>query len=112
MSEKRIMVGSILRGNIVSARYTPSDNPLYQHNAFIEALPPVLTSENTASLIRRKPIFLEEMRSWSSIRRAEQVQEIFHYVEPLPIHIDLAERISRTIRNGYFTRNPLSKQWV
>lgn len=111
-TEKRIMVGSILRGNIVRAQYRPSENPLYQHNPFVEALHPVLTPENTSSLIRRRPVFFDEMRNWSAIRRAEQVMEIFHYIEPMPIHIDLSERISRTIRNGYLARNPLSKQWT
>ncbi|MCL6597491.1 MAG: ATP-binding protein [Alicyclobacillus macrosporangiidus] len=102
----------IFTGNRVIAKYHSDVEPVYCHNPYIEALPPVFTADQVARRIRRKPVYSEEQRLWSPERRIESVQTIANYVEPLPVHLDLAQRFSRMIRNGYLARNPLPMEWL
>jgi hypothetical protein len=41
--------------------------------------------------------------------RMHLIMDAVHFVEPLPVHIDLEQRISRVIRDGYIGRNPLAR---
>jgi len=103
---------NVFMGNQVSAKYHLTEEDMYRHNAFIEALPPVLMPEEVANRIRRKPAYVEAGRYWNAQRRLQSVQTIANYIEPLPIHLDLEQRFSRMIRNGYMTRNPISTEWI
>ena len=103
---------NIFIGNKVNATYLPSEIPLYRHNAFIEALPQLYTSEQVCKLVRRKPSYNESERVLPDHIRLQLVQTISHYVEPLPNLLDIEQRISRTIRNGYVNRNPISAEWI
>lgn len=84
---------------------------MYKHNAYIEALPPVLEPYEVALRIRRRPTYDEKERSYAPEFRLQAVQRIANFIEPLPIHLDLEQRFSRMIRNGYMARNPLSAEW-
>ncbi|PLX85589.1 MAG: ATP-binding protein [Desulfuromonas sp.] len=112
MGSKNQNLGSVLKGNRVKAVYTESSHSSYRHNALIEALHPILGPDKAALLMRRKPIFDESSRLLPAWERAEMVQGILHYVEPLPSFIELESRFSKMIRNGYMTRNPIETEWV
>lgn len=40
-------------GNVVSAQYDSDVLPIYRHNAYVEALPPVLSAVEAAIRIKR-----------------------------------------------------------
>ena len=102
---------NVLTGNQVKASYRSSENLMYRCNPYIEALPSIDTSEKAISLMRRYPGYSEGERLLSARERLEQVQKLSNYVEPLNLFIELEQRLSRVIRNGYFTRNPISSEW-
>jgi len=94
------------------ASYLPSDEPQYRHNCFIEALPPTLSPNKAARLMRRAPDYDDSERSLHASRRLEAVQRIANIVVPLPEYLEIEQKFSRMIRNGYLARNPLSQEWV
>lgn len=104
--------GPTLVGNRVEAVYHESEEPLFRHNCFIEALPPVLPPEKVGSLLRRLPVYAESERSLSAMARLNAVQRIANIVVPLPEYLELEQKFCRMIRNGYLARNPLSAEWV
>ena len=112
MNIDEMNVGSVLKGKVVQAKYLKSLNPLYCYNAFIEALPPLLTAAAAVKKMRRIPVYHEDMRSWPDLQRIDQVMSIFHLIVPLPDHLLMEQSISRIIRNGYMCRNPLKAMWV
>lgn len=106
------MVGQIVfTGNVVKARYKEQFIPMYQHNPYIEALPPLLDAYEVASRISRRPMYSEEERKLPPLQRVQSVQTIANFIEPMSLHLDLEARFSRMIRNGYMARNPLKAEW-
>jgi len=103
-------IGYSLVGSAVEAKYIPSEDPMYCHNCFIEALPPALDPKKTASLVKRMPAYFEGERNLSPLKRLYAVQRIASCVVPLPDHIEIEQKISRTLHSGYFSRNPLPKE--
>ncbi|MEK4293028.1 ATP-binding protein [Paenibacillus sp. FSL R5-0914] len=100
-------------GKRVKAEYYTSDEPNYCHNAFIEALPPIKTLEEAAIEMSRYPTINNQERLWPPHKRLHAVQRIAsNFIEPMPKLLDLEQRMSRMIRNGYFARNPLSSEWI
>jgi len=98
-------------GHIVEAEYETSTDPMYRHNAYIEALPQIQSTEEVAMNMRRHPIYDESERKQSIAYRLQAVQRISNFMEPLPVHLDLDQRFSRMIRNGYLARNPIAPEW-
>lgn len=103
---------SVFKGNQIEAKYHAEEGTMYSHNAYIEALPEIMEPSDVARRILRLPAWHESQRQWSAIRRLHAVQTIANYIEPLPMHMDLEQRFSRMIRNGYMARNPISAEWV
>lgn len=101
----------IFRGSQVDAKYNEVDEPMHKHNAFIEALPPIMDSAESAMRMRRRPKYNEKERFSPPEFRLQAVQRIANFVEPLPSNLDLEQRFSRMIRNGYLTRNPIEAEW-
>jgi len=102
----------ILIGERCEAIYRESEEPLYRHNCFIEALPSVLTPEKVVSLTARNPVYDDRERSLPPLRRLDAVHRIANCVFPMPEFLELEQKFSRMIRNGYLVRNPLEKEWV
>jgi hypothetical protein len=101
-----------LRGFQVEATYTPQIIDDYSGNPFIEALPPIFEEEYVALKIAKYPSYQEEQRKLGKQSRLHLVQQICDYVEPLPIHLKVEQRLSRLIRHGYKARNPFSPEFV
>jgi hypothetical protein len=100
-----------LVGNQVIAKYHQLDDPMYKHNPFNEALPPILNVAEAAERMRRSPAYDEKERLLSPEKRIQAAQRIVNMIEPLPKLLDLEQAFSRMIHNGYLARNPLSSEW-
>ncbi|AIQ20647.1 hypothetical protein H70357_31130 [Paenibacillus sp. FSL H7-0357] len=99
-------------GNRAIARYTESLDPMHQHNVYIAALPPILSTKEAAVQLRLEPAYLESEREQAPEYRQHAVQRVSNLIQPTPNQLDLHQRISRVIRGGYVTRNPLSAEWT
>ncbi|MEC2074819.1 ATP-binding protein [Metabacillus fastidiosus] len=91
---------------IVNAIYTEQLLGEYQGNPFIESLPPILTEEQIIQYCSVFPKFDPKERKLDSSYRFHCVQRVFQYFQPFESHIDLEQKISRSIRQGYISRNP------
>lgn len=103
---------NVFQGNIVEAKYNSDVGKMHKHNAFIEALPRSLPPDEVASRLRREPAYSEEERFLPAHRRLHCVQALAHYIESLPYTLELEQKVSRVIRDGYIARNPISAEWV
>lgn len=102
----------LLFGERCKATYTGSEEPLYRHNCFIEALPVSIPPEQVARLIARYPAYDAKERALPPLRRLDAVHRIANCVFPMPDFLELEQKIFRMIRNGYLVRNPLDKEWI
>lgn len=99
-------------GYAVLAEYKKQVIPEYQGNPLIEALPPILSEEDAVELMGVYPTYHEQERQLEPQYRYHCVQRLFRYFQPLGQHIDLEQRFSRVIRQGYLGRNPATKDYV
>jgi 3-deoxy-D-manno-octulosonate 8-phosphate phosphatase KdsC-like HAD superfamily phosphatase len=98
--------------NVVSAEYKQQIIEDYIGNPLIEALPSILTKEEVIENIAYYPNYYEKERQLEPHLRVHIIQRIFQYFQPLANHIDLENRISRMIRQGYLGRNPIKPQYT
>jgi len=101
-----------LVGRQVKAEYLAQDISGYRDNPFIEALPPIFEDQQVILSIAKYPDYDEEQRNLGKQTRLHLVQQISDYVEPLPSHLLVEQRLSRLIRHGYKARNPFSPEYV
>lgn len=85
------------------------DPPLltYRGNPLIEALPSIYEPEQVYKLLQHDPRYDESYRQWPTHLRLHLFLEAARFFQPLNIHIELEQRLSRMIRAGYVGRNPL-----
>ncbi|MBO1687402.1 ATP-binding protein [Clostridium butyricum] len=101
--------------NIVSinAEYKEQLIEEYKGNPFIEALPAIKSKEEVIESLSMYPFYNNDERKLDDHIRIHIISErLFNVFQPLPRHISLENRISIMIRNGYMSRNPLSKEYV
>ncbi len=84
----------------------------YKDNAFIEALPPIYSIEEIIERLCVYPKIDENEKNLEAQYRFHIVQRLFYYFQPLYSHVDLENRISRIIRQGYVARNPFSRDYA
>lgn len=94
------------------AVYVPQMIEDYKGNPFIEALPPILTTNEAIDALTVVPGYNIRERELDAHYRFHCVQRLFRYFQPLDTHIDIEQRVSRAIRQGYIGRNPLKAQYV
>ena len=95
-----------------TAVYTQQPIEEYKGNPFIEALPPILSVPEAIDAMTVMPGYSENERELDAHYRFHCVQRLFRYFQPLDTHIDIEQRVSRAIRQGYINRNPLTAQYV
>lgn len=103
-----ILERPVLAGIQCIAEYTPAQIPQYRGNPFLEALPPINSMEGVAERLRKFPEYSDEQRLWSKEVRMHCVEQLKHFLQPLPYHVQLENVVSRIIRQGYVARNPIS----
>ncbi|MDT7688481.1 MAG: hypothetical protein QOE46_1240 [Acidobacteriota bacterium] len=96
---------------VVSAKYVEQDVPEYQGNPLIEALPPVLTTEQAAESLAHFPDYKKSLRDQPDHVRQHLIQTGMRFFQPLGVHLDLQRRFSNLIRIGYVARNPFTSNY-
>ena len=96
-------------GSVQKASYVDQLVTRYKGNLAIEALPPILSAEGAAQLLAYYPKKEPGGHKLPPEIRMHLIMEALHFFEPLPIHIDLEQRVSRVIRDGYVGRNPVDR---
>lgn len=94
------------------AQYEASPVLEFQGNPLIEALPPIFSETDTASLITHFPPVNEHERELDRAVRLHCIDRLRTVVQPLPVHLELESSLSSLIRSGYVGRNPLSPTTV
>ena len=98
--------------NLSVAQYTPQILPEYNGNPIIEALPPIWSAQNVVDMLAHDPEWHDGEREMDSGYRFHCVWRLFRYFQPLDTHIDIEQRISRAIRQGYLNKNPLAPAYA
>lgn len=93
--------------NTIPADYLEQVVPDYKGNPLIEALPPILSAARAMRSLTEEPTFHEGERELDAEYRIHCVKRLFRYFQPLDTHIDIEQRISIAIRQGYISRNPI-----
>lgn len=107
-NDKQLLYGK----EMVEAIYSEQIVQDYGSNPLIEALPPIFTEDQVIEQLSVFPSFDEKERVLNSNYRFHCVQRLFQYFQPFETHLDLEQRISRAIRQGYLHRNPMQKEEV
>jgi energy-coupling factor transporter ATP-binding protein EcfA2 len=107
-SEPQILHGE----EIVDAIYSNQIVQDYEFNPLIEALPPIFTEDQVIEQISVLPPYDEKERELNPSYRFHCIQRLFQYFQPFEKHLDLEQRISRAIRQGYLHRNPMRKEEI
>ncbi|MGP3783683.1 ATP-binding protein [Paenibacillus sp. 1A_MP2] len=94
------------------AQYSPQIVSQYKDNAMIEALPSIMSKEEVVQALSSYPHFDKEERYADSHYRFHMIQQLLGYFQVMPLHIDLENRISRLIRQGYVNRNPIQPTYA
>jgi len=103
----------IFRGAVQKATYKQQLVPRYRTNPAIEALPLILSAADSAKLLAYYPELVPNAQELSPEIRMHLIMDALHFVQPLPIHIELEQRVSRIIRDSYVGRDPLAKDhWI
>lgn len=89
-----------------TAKYQVSPVPHYRGNPLIEALPPIMGKKELYKRLTCQIPYEPSIRGTDGAVRKECISELYHFFQPWGVHIDIAERIGRAIRNGYVNRNP------
>jgi hypothetical protein len=93
------------------AKYTETPIPRYQGNPLIEALPPILSESQISDALAYYPPFDVGERALSPELRIHLIHTILDLLVPFPEHIDLAQRFSCLILEGYTARNPIAANY-
>ena len=99
----------VFHGSFQNASYSEQLVGRYKGNPAIEALPPILSAEEAAKLMAHYPERQANAQKLPAEIRMHLVMDSIHFVEPLPVHLDLEQRISRVLRDAYPGRNPMAR---
>lgn len=102
----------VFKGERVKAIYCEQLLEEYKGNPSIEALPPIYSKLEVIKKLSRVPDYNAEERNLPEHYRFHCVQKLFNFFEPLQKHIDIEQRFSRVMRQGYISRNPLSREYA
>lgn len=93
----------------VEAEYKEQIIPDYRGNPFIEALPNLLSPNEVIDKLAFYPEYHKDERQVESYYRVHMIDRLFQLFQPLPMNLELENKIARAIRQGYISRNPSEK---
>lgn len=96
----------------VEAEYKEQIIEEYKGNPLIEALPDILDKVDVIDKLTSYPAFNENERNLDAKYRFHIAQRLFKFFQPLSVHLDLESKISRIIRQGYISRNPIETKFI
>jgi len=95
------------------AIYSEQFLPEYRGNPLIEALPPIwIDSNEVIDMLSHDDGHHNGERQYEPRYRMHCVLRLFRYFQPLEQHIDIEQRLSLCIRQGYLHRSPLSPDYA
>jgi hypothetical protein len=93
------------------ATYRSTGLSRYDGNPLIEALPPILSEADAAKSLTYLPPYKAGEHQLPDHLRLHCIHSALELFIPLPIHMELEQRFSAMIRNGYVGRNPATPQF-
>lgn len=99
------------RGPQVTAAYQDTGIRRYQHNPLIEALPKISTDGEIMRQLSKLPAYKPAERTLPKEIRLQLIQTLRDVFIPLPVTLDLHQRFSAMIANGYVAKNPLARDY-
>lgn len=113
MNDRKSDQQTVLEKNEYEAAiYTPQKIQDYVGNPLIEALPPILeTEEQVVDAFYSLPRVRDEERGLPPLLRTHVIKRVKGFIQPLPIHIKMESKISVLIRQSYLSRNPLGIEY-
>ena len=106
MKEVMIPNGSIA----VEAKYIEQVISDYRGNPFIEALPHLISPHEVIEKIAVYPKYHKSERQIEGYYRIHMIDRLFQVFQPLPMSLELVNKISRALRQGYISRNPFDRK--
>ena len=101
----------IFRGTVQNAIYKDQSIARYRDNPILEALPVIRPASEVISLLTSYPELEPDGSSMAAEVRTHLIMDVLHFFQPLPVHIDLEQRVSRVLRDGYISRDPRKKEF-
>jgi hypothetical protein len=99
-------------GRIPTAIYQESPLEEYKNNPLIAALPPVYNEKQVANMLRDKPVFNDAEKYLEGNIRVHAIARLLRsFFQPLKHHLQLEQKISLMIRQGYVGRNPKTGEY-
>lgn len=97
---------------IIPAQYREQVVLDYKDNPLIEALPPIWSIYEAVKMLTVDPAYHNSERELDAQYRIHSIKRLFNYFQPLDTHIDIEQRISCAIRQGYVNKNPLDTDYT
>lgn len=107
---KKIIIPNGIEASV--AQYKEQVIQDYKGNPLIEALPDIVSKFEVMDQLAVYPYYDENERNLESHYRCHLIQRLFQYFQPLGNHLDLYNRISIMLRQGYIARNPMNIQFT
>jgi len=101
-----------MKNEMTEAKYLPQIIEEYKDNPLIEALPPIYLTHEAMKLLTVEPGYNDGERELDAEYRFHCIGRLFKYFQPLDTHIDIEQRISRAIRQGYVSKSPVTRQYA
>lgn len=101
-----MLVNPLDGGNAVLAQYREQEIEQFAGNAFIEALPPILSRERAKEVMAYYPPYHPSDRERPAEIREHMASGLSTLRVPVAVHAELESRFSRLLRWGYVSRNP------
>ncbi|MCT4594619.1 MAG: ATP-binding protein [Anaeromicrobium sp.] len=102
----------LLKGRIEEAHYKEQELEEYENNPFIEALPPIFSEEEVLDRFIKYPIPNDQDRERNKNIRFHMIKRLKNFIQPLPDHITIENKLSTMIRRGYLARNPMDISYI
>ena len=102
----------ILKGHEEEAQYRDQVIAEYTNNPLIEALPSIMSQEETVRLIGNYPAFSANEKNLPAFQKMHLLGRLNRLVQPLFRHVELEQAISRAIRQGYIARRVLDPDYT
>ncbi|MCT4605727.1 MAG: ATP-binding protein [Marinisporobacter sp.] len=102
----------LLKGRIEEAQYKEQELEEYRNNPFIEALPPIFSENEILDRFIKYPIPNEQDRIKNKNLRFHMIKRLKNFIQPLPDHFTIENKLSTMVRRGYLARNPLDITYI
>lgn len=99
---------NFLSNHFTRAQYTPSSNPAYAGNPFVEHLGDLPDDKTIATKLTKLPAFDAAQRELPANHRIDLLSDLHSICVPLPRLVKLARAILKLMREGYRSRRPYS----